>query len=99
MPKVAKVSSSDELGLSAGKNNLPMMPANSPNTVKSNHSSALPMVEEMTTRRRIDAMLSDCIPTPSVSAGIVESPAALQQSNSTSQALGSLQFAGHAYPA
>src|ERR1700754_4318249 len=36
-----------------------MIPANSPNTVKSNHSSALPMVEEMTTRRRICAIASD----------------------------------------
>src|ERR1700761_3285940 len=79
MPKVAKVRSSDELGLSAGKNNLPMMPANSPKTVKSNHSSALPIVEEITTRRRINAMVSDCvasdcIPMALVSAGIFESP-------------------------
>src|SRR5260370_39867606 len=61
MPKVAKVNSSDELGLSAGKNSLLSTLANRPNTVKSNHSSALPIVEEITTRRRICAMASVCI--------------------------------------
>ncbi len=61
MPKVAKVNSSDELGLSAGKNSLLSTLANRPNTVKSNHSNALPMVEEITTRRRICAMASACI--------------------------------------
>src|SRR5882757_5802573 len=61
MPNVANVSNSDELGLSAGKNSLLKMPANRPKTVKSNHSSALPIVEEITTRRRICAMASVCI--------------------------------------
>src|SRR5882757_11085061 len=61
MPNVANVSNSDELGLSAGKNSLLKMPANRPKTVKSNHSSALPIVEEITTRRRICAMASACI--------------------------------------